>query len=131
MALNVVEITTEKQFERLHDLLAQYFEVTLQCQPGAFYPSLADIHRAGHVYVARNGTTPVVACLVREDGRILWLNGAKAFLIEGAVAIFDRVYQDIGKCYGRMKNPVIRQRLFEASGTAARMDGEFGYWEPK
>ena len=131
MALNVVEITTEKQFEQLHDLLVSYFEPAVQCTPGTFYPSLGDIRRAGHVYVARNGTTPVVGALVRDDGRILWLNGGKAFLIEGAVAIFDRVYRDLGKCYGRMKNPIIRQRLFEASGTAARMDGEFGFWQPK
>lgn len=129
MALTVVRITTEAQFQRLHDLLVEYFDLVNQCQPGFSYPSLGEIRRAPRVYVARNGTTPVVACLVGEDGRILWLNGKPSFLLEGATAIFSRVFADVGKCWGRMKNPVIRQRLFEAGGDKVRMDGEFGYWE--
>ncbi|MET0521478.1 MAG: hypothetical protein ABW156_05805 [Jiangellaceae bacterium] len=130
MAVNVVKLTTEAQFQRMHDLLEMYFDVEVQCSPRNFYPSLGQIRRAPHVYVARNNTTPVVGALVENDGRILWLNGQKARLLEGAVALFDQIHTDLGACWGVVKNPTVRARLVEASGAAGHVDGERIWWQP-
>lgn len=130
MAITVVKLTTEAQFQRMHDLLESYFDVEVQCSPRAFYPSLGQIRRAPHVYAARNGTTPVVGALVGTEGRVLWLNGQKGQLLAGGVALFDRIHADLGSCWGTVKNPTVRARLVAASGAAGHVDGDRIWWQP-
>jgi hypothetical protein len=130
VAIDVVKLTTEAQFQRMHDLLESYFDEEVQCSPRSFYPSLGEIRRADHVYVARNGTTPIVGALVDTTGRILWLNGQKAQLLAGAVALFDRIHTDLGACWGVVKNQRVRDALVQASGAAGHADGERIWWQP-
>lgn len=130
MALDVVELTTEAQFVRLHDLLADYFNTDAQCSPRFFYPSLGQIRRAGHVYVAHESGQPLVAALTSDEGRIWWLNGYRPRLLEGAVTIFNRVYTDLGSCWGVVKNAGVRNALLQASGPAGHADGEKIWWRP-
>jgi hypothetical protein len=128
VAYSVVEITTEAQFRRLHDLLASYFDTDVQCSPRSFYPSLGQIHRSDHVYIALNGTTPVVAALVQDDGHVSWLNGAKAHLIPASVEMFKRIYADLGSCWGFVNNDTVRHALEVATGPNGNVDGKKVWW---
>lgn len=130
MAVKVVEITSDEHFQQLHQLLVDYFDDEIQCSPRSFYPSLNQIRRAPHVYVARFNTTPIVAALTKEDGHILWLNGYRPKLLEGATAIFARVYADLGACWGVVRNQAVRDALVQASGAAGHADGERIWWQP-
>jgi hypothetical protein len=130
VAITVMKLTTDAQFVRMHDLLVSYFDSAVQCSPRAYYPSLGQIRRADNAYAALNGTTPIVGALVEKSGHVLWLNGQKANLLAGSVALFDRIYTDLGSCWGVVKNQNMRAALVQASGAAGHADGEKIWWQP-
>lgn len=118
----------------LHPHFAGWLTPEVQCSPGAFWPSLGQLDRAAHVFVAEVGGVPVGTALTAAGGRIDWMLTRPGDTATAFPALMELIYATCGAAGGNVANPALCQAYVDCSaGRLVRVDEDDPssvWWHP-
>lgn len=120
--MRVHELVDAAELDALHAELPGWFDVSVQCAVGVFWPSRGQLERGELALVAELDGRPVGLVLARGDGEIDWCLIRPGQVPEAFPALMRALIERTGAARGRVESAELRAAYIAAAGEHAGQD---------